>query len=130
MGVGVFADVQRPLQLELAVGEVRPVRAGRDLELVDVVQVVRQHGDELREGDGAPLVEPEHLALVLPLPRAVLAAPEQHDHHVVALQLGQPEHRSGLVGKLEVREGRSRREAVTHRSSSAGRTPAMLSRMR
>src|ERR671915_1610220 len=50
-------------------------------------------GGELRhqlcERDRAPLVELDQLALVLAFPGTVLAAAEQQDHRVVALQLRQ-----------------------------------------
>ena len=112
--VGVLADVERLLHLELRVREPRPVRAGRDLQLEHVVQVVRQHGHELRERDRAPLVELQHLALVLPLARAVLAAPELEHQRVVALQLGQPVLDSGVVGELEVGQHGSDRQPLAH----------------
>ena len=83
--VGVLADVERGLHLELGVREPGPVRAGRDLELEDVVELIRQHGHELCKRDRAPLVELQHLALLLALARAVLAAPEHEHHHVVPL---------------------------------------------
>jgi hypothetical protein len=100
--VGVLVDVEVLLHLEVGVGQERPARAGRDLQLEDVVQHVRHDRDELGEGDRAELVEVEQLAVVLALARAVLAAAEVQDQDVVALELGQPVQLALLVGQLEV----------------------------
>ncbi len=77
--VGVLADVERRLELEIGVREIRPVRPRRDLQLVHVVELVREHGHQLGERDRRPLVELQHLPLVLALTRAVLSPPE-HEH--------------------------------------------------
>ena len=52
-------------------------------------------------------MELEHLALVLALARAVLAAPEHQHHDVVALQLREPVELAVLVGQLEVGQRRT-----------------------
>jgi hypothetical protein len=85
--VRVLVDVEVLLHLEIGVGEERPARAGRDLELVHVVQDVGHDRDELGERDRAELVEAQQLAVVLALARAVLAAAEVQDEDVVALDL-------------------------------------------
>ena len=87
MWVGVLVDVQRALHVEVRVREERPVRARRDPQLVRVVQFVGQDRDDLGERDRAPLVELDHLLLLLALPRTVLAAPEHQHEAVVALEL-------------------------------------------
>ena len=104
MGVGVLVDLERALDLQLVVAQVRPVRACRDPQPEHVVRVVRQHGDHRGERHRAPTVEAHHLALVLALARAMLAAAEQQDQHAVALQLGQPVQLPVLVRELEVRQ--------------------------
>ena len=102
------------LNLEVGVGEEGPVRAGGDAHLERVVQVVGQHGDDLGEGHRAPLVELDHLALLLALARAVLAAAEHEDEAVVALQVRQAMQVAVLVGQLEVGQGHAGLEVLAH----------------
>jgi hypothetical protein len=114
MGVRVLVDVEVALELEVLVGQEGPVRARRDLHLVDVVQRVREHAHELGERDGAPLVEAQQLAVVHALARAVLAAAEVQDEQVVALQVRQPVQVAVLVAQLEVGDGRAGLEVPAH----------------
>jgi hypothetical protein len=81
------------------------------------VQDVRQDADELGEGDRAPLVEAEQLAVHHPLARAVLAAAQVQHEEVVALEVGQLVHVAVLVGQLEVRDGRADLEVLAHEPS-------------
>src|SRR5215469_8946267 len=74
MRVGVLLDFVCALHLEVHIGHIGPVGTGRDPHLEGLVQVIWENGHELREGHGAPLMEHDHLALVLPLARAMLAS--------------------------------------------------------
>ena len=73
-----------------------------------------------------------HLALVLALARAVLAAAEQQHHGVVALELRQPARHAVLVGQLEVGQGRAGGQARCSSGVSLwqGRMPGTASRIR
>src|SRR5262245_48281894 len=78
------------------------------------MHVIGQDGHELREGHRAPLIELDHLALMLALAWAVLAAAEQQEHGVAALQLGEAPQCASVVGQLEVRQYCSGYEYLAH----------------
>jgi hypothetical protein len=99
--VGVLVDLQRALHLEVDVGQEGPPGAGGHLELEGVVQVVGQDRDHGGVGDRDQLLEAEQLDLMLPLARAVLAAPELEHHRVAALRVRKPVQHTRLVGQPE-----------------------------
>jgi hypothetical protein len=94
------------------------------------VQVVGQHGDDLGERHRAPLVELDHLLLLLALARAVLAAAEHEDEAVVALQVGEAMQVAVLVGQLEVGQGQAGLEVLAHESLLGIGVPGISRRMR
>src|SRR6516162_4891279 len=113
----------------------RPVSTGRDPHLVGVVKVVWENGHQLCERHGAPLMERDHLALVLALAGAMLAPAKHQNHEVVTLKLRQASGGSRVVREGEVGEHGSRGEAFAHcvlltARSSPGHTPGIASRMR
>ena len=71
-------------------------------------------GDKPGAGHRAPLVELEHLPLVLAFARAVLLAADQQHHAVVTLELGQPARRPVIVWQLEVGEWSTGDEIGSH----------------
>ena len=82
------------------------------------MQVVGQDGHQRGERDRGELLEPEQLLVVLALARAVLAAAELEHHRVVALQLGEPVHDTGVVRQLEVGQHGADGQSVAHGVSS------------
>jgi hypothetical protein len=74
---------------------------------VDGVKVVWKHRDEACKRHRAPLVELDHLLLMLVLALAVLASSKQQDHDRVSLEIRQAARNSVLIGKFEIGEHRA-----------------------
>ena len=51
MRIGVLTDVECRVYVQVRISQVHPVRARGDLQLVDVVELVGQDRDRLRERD-------------------------------------------------------------------------------
>src|ERR1700722_3249567 len=108
--VGVLLDVQVLLDVPAGVGQERPLGADRAPELVGLQDVVGRDRDDLGVRDGDLRVVGGQLQVLLVVFGAEVAAGQEQDHRVDALQLAQLAPRLGVVGELVVREHPARHD--------------------
>jgi hypothetical protein len=85
--VGVFLDVEVLLHLAACVGQECPLGADRAAELIGLENVVGRDRHDLGVGDGDLRVVSGQLEMLLMLLWAEMAAREDEDHRIDALQL-------------------------------------------